>query len=119
MSGLQSAISKLQIYNIAKKAGVKRVVQETAQNIKQEAQSLVPYMTGDTEESIKPKYFDGGLAATIGPRKPLGWKAHFLEFGSYNVLAKREIPARPFMGPAFEQNREPYLQKLRQELRDI
>lgn len=116
---LESAIRKLAIYQIEKKGNVKKIVRTTAKDVQTTSQQLVAKGEGYTEMSIKPKFFEGGLAATVGPRLPDGFKAHWLEFGTYNVMAKRELPPQPFMTPAAQKHRPEYLQKLKKEMRDV
>lgn len=116
---LENAIRKLDIFHLEKRDNVKKIIRRTAKDIQETAQVLVPVGEGETKYSIKPKYFEGGLASTVGPRLPDGWKAHFWEFGHYNTWSKKEVPARPFMTPAAEIHRPKYLQKLKKEMRDV
>ncbi len=116
---LENAIRKLALYQIEKREEVKEIVKETSKDIQKTAQQRVSVDEGDTKQSIKPRYFEDGLASTVGPRLPLGWKAHFIEFGAYNTWANRELPAHPFMTPAAEQHRAEYLQKIKKALGDV
>ena len=56
--------------------------------------------TGILRKSIgKSSVKNGHIEAGVGPE---GFYGLFLEIGFYNKRVKRQIPPRPWMGPAFE-----------------
>ena len=79
------------------------VVRDSAEDIEREAKARVAVASGETRDSIKTIYRDGGLAATIGTGYFLG---RFIEQGT------RKMPARPFLNPAFQMVRPKFLQRL-------
>ena len=85
--------------------GLVAVVAIAAHNVEGRAKELVPVDTGATKNSIQPTFQSGGLAARIGPTTTY---APFLEFGTHRMRA------RPFLIPALEQNRQPFLEAAKQ-----
>jgi len=79
---------------------LKARVQESAEVIEAGAKARVPVDEGTTHDSIKIIYRDGGLAASIGSGY---FVARFVEQG---VNGR---PAKPFLNPAFQQERAKYL----------
>mgnify|MGYP001615464388 FL=1 len=100
-SRLRSLIDKL-------RPELAAVVAIAAHNVEGRAKELVPVDTGATKNSIQPTFQSGGLAARIGPSTSY---APFLEFGMHRRRA------RPFMVPALEQNRQPFIDAVRELVR--
>ena len=98
---LRARIAKL-------RPGLVAVVAIAAHNVEGRAKELVPVDTGATKNSIQPTFQSGGLAARIGPSTSY---APFLEFGMHRRRA------RPFMVPALEQNRQPFIDAVRELVR--
>lgn len=124
LKGLEKAITEVASYADKKTDGVKQIVKEYAQSIEQDAKSRVSVDDGETKESIKAFVFNNGLSATIAPRKPGGWKARWIEYGTaprYTKTGKYvgRMPAQPFMFPAAEVNRPKYLRDLENEMRKL
>ncbi|MEV2699506.1 hypothetical protein ABND62_21730, partial [Paenibacillus larvae] len=60
---------------------------------------------GDLKRSIRPKYMEGGLSATVVPRKPKGAHRHLVEYGTRQRRNKKganrgKMPKKPFMSIA-------------------
>lgn len=88
-------------------------VKQTAVTIQKSAKRLAPVAKtpvsrgkkGDLKRSIRPRYFDGGLSATVVPRKPKGSHRHLVEYGTTTRQTSKganrgKMPSIPFMGPA-------------------
>lgn len=108
---LRAAFAKLEFHALAQ---AKEVVRESAEEMEGEAKVRAPISepgskgpdrepSGSTRDAIKIIYRDGGLAATIGTRY---YVARFNEFGTVNM------PAQPFLNPAFQIVRPKYLASL-------
>ncbi|MCM3589629.1 HK97 gp10 family phage protein [Brevibacillus borstelensis] len=54
---------------------------------------------------------DGVKYVLVGPTKKVGWRAHFLEFGT------SKMSAQPFAEPAYHEKKSEALQTLAEELR--
>ncbi|SDX45103.1 phage protein, HK97 gp10 family [Marininema mesophilum] len=104
------AVARFRSYAVAKQAGVKGVVKKTAEAVKEGAKKRVLVDTGDTRDSIQVESTQGGLSAKVGPTKPRGWKAPFIEFGT------KKMAASPFLHPAAEEERTGYVNEMRKEL---
>jgi HK97 gp10 family phage protein len=94
-------------------AHVKEQIQESAQVIEREAKARLVDQTdvesAKTVESIKIIYYDAGMSASIGSGY---FNARFKEQGTQHE------PARPFLNPAFQQERPKYLQGVEDALND-
>ncbi|SHK48929.1 HK97-gp10 family putative phage morphogenesis protein [Paramaledivibacter caminithermalis] len=110
LENVERTIREIGLFQIEKRENVKKIIKKTAKRVVKEAKARVPVDTGETKKSIKAKYLEGGLMATVKPRLPGGWKAHFHEYGTVKMRA------RPFMGPAEEVSRNDYLQEMRSEV---
>lgn len=124
VQGLERALAEFEQYSVDVQKNVKEVVTETANKITSNAQSKVALDQGDTKDSIQPRVFNQGYSATIGPRLPKGWKAHWIEFGTGPRRQKKtgkytgEMHAMSFMAPAFEEEKPDYITGLRKAMRD-
>ena len=83
---------------------VRQVVLIAAHNTERRAKELVPVDTGDTKNSIEVRPGPGDMEAEVGPTTDY---APFLEFGT------RRMAARPFMVPAAEAERGPFMAALK------
>ncbi|MDK2986535.1 MAG: hypothetical protein PWQ96_2179 [Clostridia bacterium] len=110
LENVEETIREIGLFQIEKREKIKKIIMKTARKVVKEARSRVPVDTGETKKSIKAKYFEYGLMATVKPRLPGGWKAHFHEYGTVKMRA------RPFMGPSEEVVRNEYLNELRNEV---
>lgn len=77
-----------------------KVVAETAQNIQAYAITVVPVDTGKLQASIRTTR-DAPLQAAIGPRDVE--YCVYVEYGTYKMRAQ------PYMRPAAERYREPFI----------
>ena len=132
--GAENLNRRLSIFNLEAQRKVKDVVNESALNIRNNAvQSMSETKTGQTyrrrtithrasapgeapatdtarlKASVRARFFTGGLSAEIGTNVGYG---RMLEFGT------RNIAPRPWLNPAFEAERDNYINKLRDALRD-
>jgi HK97 gp10 family phage protein len=125
LENAEKAITDLRYYKKKKKQQVQTTVKRNARRIQTRAKKLVAVRSGDTKKSIKYKMFNDGMSATIGPRKPKGYKAHWIEFGTVGRVQKStgryvgRMPATPFMRPSSEQTKPKYLGELKKDLRDV
>jgi len=110
VDGIEETIREIGLYQIKKKEAIKKVIQNTAKDVRRDAKKGAPKLTGKTKTSIKIKYFDFGLVAVVRPVLPDGWKAHFFEFGTI------KMDERPFMKPAEDNNKQAYLCQIQSEL---
>ena len=85
-------------------AKARQVVLIAAHNTERRAKELVPVDTGATKNSIEVHPGPGDAEASVGPSTEY---APFLEFGT------RRMAARPFMVPAAEAERGPFMAALK------
>lgn len=121
VKNVESEIRKIGLFKIEKKENIRRIVRKASNKVVKGARRRVPKKSGETKKSIKAKYFDFGLMATVKPRLPKGYKAHWFEFGTELRKTKKgkptgRIKARPFMGPAEDEVRSSYLAELKKEV---
>jgi HK97 gp10 family phage protein len=124
LENAEKAIAQFRFYRKKKKQQIQSTVKKNARKIQTRAKKLVPINSGDTKKSIKYKLINDDMSATIGPRKPKGFKAHWIEFGTKTRTLKNgrnvgRMKAQPFMRPAFEQIKPLYLNELKRDLRDL
>jgi len=137
---LSKAIRKIEKYSKEKAKNLKDIHNKIALDIQRDAKRNITdnsnVDTGRLRASIQIEMFIDGLGAGIGTRVHY---APYLEFGTgiYAVegdgrktgwfytdrLGKtwftRGIVPSPFLFPAWEKNRPPYLKAIQQEMRDI
>ena len=105
--------------------GIKNVMERAAKAIEVDMLIGIPQDTGDTASFISSKIARDGLTARIGfiGKKAVegGYVARFIEYGTKGY-PKRNIPAmpaRPFMSPAFDANRDWIVKDAQQEIRSV
>lgn len=87
-------------------------VEEGAEAILQDMVSLVPKDTGDLARALDQRTARDGLTARVGlltkKKQQDNFHARFLEFGTKGAPNKNipPQPARPFMTPAFDLNKD-------------
>lgn len=91
---IDSTIKQMARYKATKLGDVKKIIKETANEVKKSAKAKAPYLTGATKASIGYKTSDGGFGMQVYPKKPKGYKAHWHEYGTV------KMGATPFMTPA-------------------
>lgn len=113
IEGVGQTLKAINMFDMKKKQELIEVVKNTAKTIQKSAKLNAPVSkvtksrgkNGDLKRSIRPKYFDGGLSATVVPRKPKGSHRHLVEYGTKTRSTKSganrgKMPKQPFMGPA-------------------
>lgn len=105
--GEQSLARKLAAIGPALDAAMKREVKVAAVNIQNGARRRVPVKTGRLRNSITHEIAEDGLNAAIGSNAQY---APYVEFGT------RRMRARPYLFPAFEEERPQYMARLRRAL---
>lgn len=108
--GVGELIGKLNKMNQFAAVRVEEQVKKSANSIRKSGRARVAVDTGALKKAIRVKYSKDRLSATIGPQGKGAWKAHFIEFGTV------EQPAQPFMSPAWEENKNDYIQGMRKAL---
>ncbi|WP_158738628.1 HK97-gp10 family putative phage morphogenesis protein [Alteribacillus sp. YIM 98480] len=109
VKGLDETVQKIQKWTKAKQTGVKDVVSSTAKLVETAQKSKVAYLSGETKDSITTVTEDNGFTTKVGPQKPDGFRAHWIELGTVNH------PAQPFVRPSAEMNRPKFLSDLTKE----
>lgn len=93
--GVKEVVAKIDLTNARVRKAVQEQVGKSALNIQLGAKKRAPVRTGALRNSITVDFY-GALSAQIGPHMPY---APFVEFGT------RKMTARPFLFPAFEDER--------------
>lgn len=86
-------------------------LKEAARPVLERMQELVPVRSGNLRESLAIVIADDGLTVNIGPAGKVAWRAHFVEFGTVNM------PAKPFIRPAFDGEKNNVKAKIAKQLR--
>lgn len=113
IEGVGQTVRAINMYDMELKNDLIKHVNSTAKIIQSSAKARAPVAKtpvsrgkkGDLKRSIRPKYFDGGLSATVVPRKPKGSHRHLVEYGTSQRTTsdganRGKMPKMPFMGPA-------------------
>ncbi|MDT2261587.1 hypothetical protein P7H06_21730 [Paenibacillus larvae] len=111
MLGVPETVRKIGLFEMERKQAAIVLVKKTATSIKKEGKSLAPSShtagrkkskgkPGDLKRSIRPKYMEGGLSATVVP-KPKGAHRHLVEYGTRQRKNKKganrgKMPKKPF-----------------------
>lgn len=111
MGQLRRTLSKLP-KDIQK--GVADALKKSAEDIFNDAQSLVPKDKGDLAKNMHIKRGSRGLSYQVGywkkgnirKWKKAGWRAKFVEFGTKHARAE------PFMGPAWRKNENKVIKRI-------
>jgi HK97 gp10 family phage protein len=98
------------IENTALKAAAEPVAKAMSENVALSSRNEVHIRNDIQISNIKSK--DGVKYVDVGPGKDTNWRAKFLEFGT------SKMSARPFMGPAFENNKDKIKEIIKNELRN-
>jgi len=110
IKGMDELIGKVNRLNKLAEVRVADQVRKSANKIRKAAKVRVPVETGALKKSIRAKYSKDKLSAVIGPQGKVGWRAHFVEFGT------TETQAQPYMVPAWEENRSDYIDGIKKAL---
>lgn len=102
--------------------GIAKAVKKGAEAIEADMMIGIPKDTGDTAALISHKIARDGLTARVGfigkRASEQGYVARFIEYGTKGY-PKRNIPpqsARPFMGPAFDANKDWIVRETQREI---
>lgn len=86
---------------------LEREVKVAALNIQNGARRRVAVKTGRLRNSITHEITEGGLNAVVGTN---------VEYGPYIEFGTRRMRARPYLFPAFEEERPRYMERLKRAL---
>lgn len=86
-------------------------LREAAKPVLARMEQFVPVRTGDLKSSLAITMAEDGLTVMIGPVGKDAWRAHFVELGTVNM------PAEPFILPAFDYERDNVTKKVGKQLR--
>ena len=101
---------RLKRYIKEKPDEIKDVIKVAAFNIEKDGKRRVVVDTGATKSSIAVTFEDDGFSAEIGPTTEY---APHIEFGT------SKMAARPFMIPALESERKPFLAAIEARLKKV
>ena len=137
----EKVTKKLSEIKIGKGKEFRNTVNESALNIQREAKKACPVDTGRLRSSIRPVFFADGMAADVGTdveyaaNVEFATKPHMPPSGALSGWAKRQLGnegaayavalkikesgtvAKPFLFPAFEQERPKFERRLKSILR--
>lgn len=127
IEGQEVTVRAINMFDMETKQKIIKLVKETAKAVQKDARARAPVSrrkksrgkSGDLRRSIRPKYFDGGLSATVVPRKPKGSHRHLVEYGTKSRYTKKgqyrgKMPKIPFMAPAEKAAEGQYNKKLKE-----
>lgn len=103
VKGVEETIRNLDLTNKKIAKEVQEQVGKSALNVQYEAKRRCPVDTGALRRSITVEFI-GKMSARVGPHMPY---APFVELGT------RKMRAKPFLTPAFEQERPKFLAELK------
>ncbi|MFD2704082.1 HK97-gp10 family putative phage morphogenesis protein [Salibacterium lacus] len=110
VEGLEKTMKKLDDWAAAKQKGIKDNVSSTAKLVEASQKSKVAVRSGDLKDSIGIVEEDNGFTTKVGPKNPVGKRAHFTELGTVNH------GATPFIRPSAEMNKAQFVAGLTKEL---
>jgi HK97 gp10 family phage protein len=114
VKGISQEIKRIENYTDRKTEGMKRLIYDTAQDIKRDQKAKVPVLTGMTRDSIKADISRRGFQAKIGPKGKDGYKANWIEHGTKGKTPTR---AQPFIAPSGDRNLPKFLKNAKKELK--
>lgn len=109
VDGIDNTIKDILKYTNKFEDGAKKIIDDTAKEVRKIARQKAPYLTGKTRQSISVKTIKGGLGKTVSPKRERGghgYIAHFHEYGT------TKMAAHPFMTPAEEQAKGNFYKKI-------
>jgi HK97 gp10 family phage protein len=104
---LNKAIGAIRLFTTRKDDAIRREVGVIAEKVKTDAKGFCPVKTGNLRNSIKATVLLNGLSATVGTD---------IIYASYVEFGTSRQRAQPFLMPAFEANRQGFLNSLRRIL---
>lgn len=110
LDGFEELRAKLASFNL-KEEVTNDALEKAGEHLRQAVTNSVPVRTGALKKSItKGKVVEGKILVGPSQLSP-GYRAHFVEFGT------SKMPARPFMRPAFEQEKSTIEKIMADEIR--
>jgi HK97 gp10 family phage protein len=139
VTGIDQVKANAIAYKEEKQKAIQAIVAESALTIQNNARTRAPVDTGRLRSSISSNFLDDGYVAEIiaatfyagfvewgtSPHFPppsalSGWaRRHGMagkEFVIARGIAKKGTPAQPFLFPAFEQERNKFVEKIKTEM---
>lgn len=139
VEGEQKLLGVLKAVDLNTQTEVRKAIRKSANRLKRGMRKRAPIgATGNLRKSVRVKYFDHGMRALIGPMFRSGRYyplAHLIEYGTKPHTIKPEtrkalkltdgfaasvehqgIPAQPYIGPAWEEERSKYLAEIKKAL---
>lgn len=111
IQGAEDVLRAFDRFDKASRVNLRSAVRKNANALRKGMRSRIHNVTGNLSKSISAKYDKGGFGAVVGPTRPKGSHAHFLEFGTVKMAP------RPFITPAAEEQRPKYLDDVRKAVR--
>ena len=111
IEGAEDVLRAFDRFDKASRENLRTAVKKNANALRKAIKDRAPVDTGNLRDSIAARFEKDGLGADVGPTRPKGSHAHFLEFGTV------KMPARPFITPAAEEQRDKYLNDVRAAVR--
>lgn len=110
LEGMDELLSQINKLGSKAEQTKNKALEEAGDFLKERIKANVPVRTGNLQKNIvRSEVKDGKVEVGASPD---GFYGYFLEFGFYNKRVKRRIPARPFVGPAFESNKQAIRDKM-------
>lgn len=115
VEGLQNTLIHINNYSENQKKEIKKVVRQTTNRTRRDMKAVAPVgPTGNLKASVRAKYFEGGLASTVVPRRPKGSHRHIVAYGTRQRRTRKGanrgiMPANPVMANV-ERNHEAFYQ---------
>jgi HK97 gp10 family phage protein len=107
IKGLDETIAHFDGMNNKIIKAVTEAVQQSAERVRDDAKARAPIATGKLFRDIRIKKSQDGLAAEITyTGKKRAFYGKFVEFGT------KKMPARPFLGPAWQKEEPAFLEKV-------
>lgn len=103
LRGMDELLNRLENMGDRAESVKDKALMKGAEHLQKEIENNAPVGPGKNHIKDNVVIEKKGDKVLVGPEKKYFY-GHFLEFGFYNKRVKRHIPARPFMGPAFENN---------------
>lgn len=105
--GVKETLAKIDLMDARVRQGIKEEVAKSALNIQLGAKQRCPVRTGALRNSIVVNFY-GFMSAQVGTSLPY---APFVEFGT------RKMAAKPYLFPAFEEERPKFEERLAEVIR--
>lgn len=121
VEGADDVLRAFDRFDKASRENLRTAVKKNANALRKGMQSRIHDVSGDLKKSIRAKYDKDGLGADVGPTRPQGSHAHLVEFGHMLVVngqSAGHVPAHPFITPAAEEQRNPYLDDVRKAVKE-